>query len=41
VSTQKIWKSIMAEKPLPTHAHNVTIIAHDGKVTLRGARTDR
>ncbi len=34
--TQKIRKSVMAEKSLSTYAHNITIIAQDGKVTLRG-----
>ena len=38
---QKIRKSIMADKSLSTYAHNVKIIAQDGKVTLRGpVRTD-
>jgi hyperosmotically inducible periplasmic protein len=35
-TTQKIRKSIMADKSLSTYAHNVKIIAQDGKVTLRG-----
>jgi hyperosmotically inducible protein len=34
--TQKIRKSIMAEKSLSTYAHNIKIITQDGKVTLRG-----
>lgn len=34
--TQKIRKSIMSEKSLSTDAHNIKIIAQDGKVTLRG-----
>ena len=38
---QKIRKSIMADKSLSTYAHNVKVIAQDGKVTLRGpVRTD-
>jgi osmotically-inducible protein OsmY len=36
VITQKIRKSIMAEKSLSAYAHNVKIITQDGKVTLRG-----
>lgn len=39
--TQKIRKSIMADKDLSTYAHNVKIITQNGKVTLRGpVRTD-
>jgi hyperosmotically inducible protein len=34
--TQKIRKSIHAEKNLSTYAHNIKIITRDGKVTLRG-----
>ena len=34
--TQMIRKDIMADKNLSTYAHNVKIIAVDGKVTLRG-----
>jgi osmotically-inducible protein OsmY len=34
--TQKIRKSIMAEKSLSTYAHNVKIISQNGKVTLKG-----
>ena len=34
--TQKIRKSIIADKSLSTDAHNVKIIAQDGKITLRG-----
>jgi hyperosmotically inducible periplasmic protein len=34
--TQKIRKSIMAEKSFSTDAHNVKIITQNGKVTLRG-----
>lgn len=33
---QKIRKSIVDDKSLSTYAHNVKIIAQDGKVTLRG-----
>ncbi len=33
---QKIRQSIMADKGLSTYAHNVKIIARDGKVTLKG-----
>lgn len=33
---QKIRKSIMDDKDLSTYAHNVKIIAVDGKVTLKG-----
>jgi osmotically-inducible protein OsmY len=35
-ATQKIRKAIMADKTLSTSAHNVKILTHDGKVTLRG-----
>jgi hyperosmotically inducible periplasmic protein len=34
--TQKIRKSILEDKSLSTYAHNIKIIAQDGKVTLRG-----
>jgi hyperosmotically inducible periplasmic protein len=34
--TQKIRKSIHEDKSLSTYAHNIKIIAQDGKVTLRG-----
>jgi len=34
--TQKIRKSIIADKSLSTDAHNIKIISQDGKVTLRG-----
>jgi hyperosmotically inducible periplasmic protein len=34
--TQKIRKSIHEDKSLSTYAHNIKIIARDGKVTLRG-----
>ncbi|HJZ99707.1 MAG TPA: BON domain-containing protein [Candidatus Solibacter sp.] len=33
---QKIRKSVMDDKSLSTSAHNVKIIAQNGKVTLRG-----
>ena len=33
---QKIRKSIMDDKSLSSYAHNVKIIAQDGKVTLKG-----
>ena len=33
---QKIRKSIHDDKELSTYAHNIKIIAQDGKVTLRG-----
>jgi hyperosmotically inducible protein len=35
-TTQKIRKAIVGDKTLSTYAHNVKILAHDGKVTLRG-----
>jgi hyperosmotically inducible protein len=34
--TQKIRKAIHEDKNLSTYAHNIKIIAQDGKVTLRG-----
>jgi hyperosmotically inducible protein len=34
--TQKIRKSIIADKSLSTDAHNIKIISQNGKVTLRG-----
>lgn len=34
--TQQIRKSITADKSLSTYAHNVKVIAQDGKVTLKG-----
>jgi osmotically-inducible protein OsmY len=34
--TQRIRKSITADKSLSTYAHNVKVIAQDGKVTLKG-----
>lgn len=33
---QKIRKSLMDDKDLSTYAHNVKVIATDGKVTLKG-----
>jgi len=33
---QKIRKSIMDDKDLSTYAHNVKVVAVDGKVTLKG-----
>src|SRR6516225_3643507 len=33
---QKIRKSVVDDKSLSTYAHNVKIIAKDGKVTLKG-----
>jgi osmotically-inducible protein OsmY len=35
-TTQKIRKAIVGDKNLSTYAHNVKILARDGKVTLRG-----
>lgn len=35
-TTQKIRKAIVDDKTLSTYAHNVKVIAKDGKVTLRG-----
>lgn len=34
--TQKIRKSVMADKSLSTYAHNVKIISQGGMVTLKG-----
>lgn len=34
--TQNVRKALMADKSLSTYAHNVKILTHDGKVTLRG-----
>src|SRR5579864_8154908 len=34
--TQKIRAEIMKDKSLSSYAHNVKIIAQDGKVTLKG-----
>jgi len=33
---QKIRQAVMADKSLSTYAHNVKIIAENGKVTLKG-----
>jgi osmotically-inducible protein OsmY len=33
---QKIRQSVVADKSLSTYAHNVKIVAQDGKVTLKG-----
>jgi osmotically-inducible protein OsmY len=33
---QKIRRSLMDDKSLSTYAHNIKIIAQDGKVTLKG-----
>ncbi len=33
---KKIRKSIMDDKTLSTYAHNVKVIAQNGKVTLKG-----
>lgn len=33
---QKIRQAVMADKSLSTYAHNVKIIAQNGKVTLKG-----
>ena len=33
---QKIRQAIVGDKSLSTYAHNVKILARDGKVTLRG-----
>ena len=38
---QKIRRAIVADKTLSTYAHNVKIVAQNGKVTLKGpVRTD-
>jgi hyperosmotically inducible periplasmic protein len=34
--TKKIRQSIYSDKTLSTYAHNVKIVAQDGRVTLRG-----
>jgi osmotically-inducible protein OsmY len=34
--TQKIRKAIHEDSSLSTYAHNIKVIAQDGKVTLRG-----
>ena len=38
---QKIRKAVVADKTLSMFAHNVKIVARDGKVTLRGPRAVR
>jgi len=35
-TTQRIRKAIVNDKKLSMYAHNVVILAHDGKVILRG-----
>jgi hyperosmotically inducible periplasmic protein len=35
-TTRQIRKSIVQDKSLSTYAHNIKIIAQDGKVTLKG-----
>jgi hyperosmotically inducible periplasmic protein len=40
--TRKIRASVMDDKALSTYAHNIKIIARDGKVTLKGpVRTEK
>lgn len=40
--TRKIRASVMDDKALSTYAHNIKIIAQDGKVTLKGpVRTEK
>ena len=34
--TQKIRQAVMDDKSLSTYAHNVKVIAQDGRVTLKG-----
>lgn len=34
--TQKIRKSLMADKSLSTYAHNVKVVAQGGQITLKG-----
>ena len=34
--TREIRRSLTQDKPLSTYAHNVKVIAQDGKVTLKG-----
>lgn len=34
--TQKVRRSIMADKSLSTYAHNIKIISQNGAVTLKG-----
>jgi hyperosmotically inducible protein len=35
-ATQKIRQSLMRDKALSTYAHNVKVIAQDGRITLKG-----
>jgi osmotically-inducible protein OsmY len=40
--TQKIRRSVMDDKTLSTYAHNVKIVAQDGRITLKGpVRTEQ
>jgi hyperosmotically inducible protein len=40
--TQKIRRSVVDDKTLSTYAHNVKIIAQDGRITLKGpVRTEQ
>jgi osmotically-inducible protein OsmY len=40
--TRKIRSSITDDKALSTYAHNIKIVAQDGKVTLKGpVRTEK
>ncbi len=40
--TQKVRRSVMDDKTLSTYAHNVKIIAQDGRITLKGpVRTEQ
>jgi len=40
--TQKIRRSVIDDKTLSTYAHNVKIIAQDGRITLKGpVRTEQ
>lgn len=34
--TKRVRQSLMSDKSLSTYAHNIKIVAQDGKVTLRG-----
>jgi osmotically-inducible protein OsmY len=39
--TQKIRRSLLADKTLSTYAHNVKVVSQNGQVTLKGpVRTD-
>ena len=35
-TARKIRQSVVADKSLSTYGHNVKIVAHEGRVTLRG-----